>query len=419
MDNTNINNKEDTSNSKDAEKQKDEIVNNITDKTLDNTEMAEDAIIDCKPNNEINVKEAVAEEMQVMEGLGLKDIMTHLDNFDFFKDSLRIDTYKKEFSFWRDKIIALSESLDNFIFSFTDTMLQSKYGIEKPKKLITFPISVKINEQVLSAIQVREKLEFLSNEDAPEILATIKDLNIRKPDEYDFILVNSLADEKKSKTYKKVIDTLLLTIKIMHRQQKRITSLLIEVVKADQYLMDVYMEYADLLKKLKDNYGNDAANNLNEEFLKETAQTLYSKIKNYEDVFGKSGITPKIQKEFQKNLNAGLFNVFNSLTVIQRYYSEQNIEPNVSSLESEHQDFSLLLEELIDKTELYLSDTFNIELLETKRGDEFDMDTHNVYVEPEPDIELEQGKIKQVVAFGFKMDKIILKPTDVILVNNN
>lgn len=363
------------------------------------------------------IDENTNKDEQLVSQLNLKDIVNHLLIFDFFEDYKRVEQGKEVLDFWKNKITTLASTLDNFVFSFTEILLQSKYGIEKPKNLITFPCSIKIDEQILSAIQIREGLSAINDEDGHEALSIVQGLNIRKPDEYDFILTNALAVGEASKYYKKVLDTLVLNLKIMHRQQKRLLSLLLDIIHADQLLEIVYSQYSYLIDKLRLYVEDSTEHFLNEEKLKEIAQTHYLKIKEYEDKYGKSGVMPKILKNFNKNMDTGLFNVLNSLIAIKHYFSEQDTDSDISS--TDYQGFSGLLTDLIVKTKSYLADELGIEMIETQRGEDFNTDVHNAYVEPEPDKELEQGKVKQVVAYGFKMGDIILKPTDVILVKNN
>lgn len=354
-----------------------------------------------------------------------KSVVNQLTELGYFRDFEKIENHKKVFIKWKSIITKLPEFLDTIAYKISETIIKPEFGIEKPASLLFFPCSNLFKEKVNSVLSIRDRLndsKYLNDETSPNDLENIQGLNIRKPEDYDFILSNEKALSEQIKLFKNVLENILLALKTIHRQQKRLFDVLIHVNKANTMLTDIYSEYSSVIYE-SHKYISCADNEIDEVKVKDKVKVLYDKvykgIRNYEDSYGYIEITPKLQKVFQENMSSGVFKAIDDLILTKDFF-EGKYQPvsEGDDAESKHPDFSTLCEQLIDSLKKDLSEKLGIEMMSVKRGDKFNIEYHTPFTEPETDEELEDGLIKEVISNGFKMDDEILKNCEVIVVRN-
>ena len=349
-----------------------------------------------------------------------KSVVKLLAELGYFEDFEKIENHKEIFTKWRDIIIALPKFLDTIIYRMTEVISQPEFGIEKPKSILYFPCSNLFKEKVNSVLSVRDKLndsKYLNEETSPNDLESIDALNIRKPEDYDFILTNEINLGEQNKLFKKVLENIVLALKTLNRQQKRLFEMLIDVSKASAMLTDIYSKYSSVIIECY-KYESSTDIKIDEEKIKGLYDKVYEEIRNYEDSYGKIDMTPKLQKKFQENMSSGVFKAIDNLILTKEFFEDSYQPLHDDDIVSTHPDFSALCEQLIDKLKTDLYKELGIEMMPVKRGDQFNIEHHTPFIEPEPDEELEDGLIKKVINNGFKMGDEILKNCEVIVVRN-
>ena len=121
-------------------------------------------------------------------------------------------------------------------------------------------------------------------------------------------------------------------------------------------------------------------------------------------------------------LEKTLFRCLNELRQAANHYEQQCATLNLTAEMGQRvQQWQAVYRELMYNLVAKL-DVLNIELIEPERGQAYDHNYHNPFVEAEPDPELEDFQIKEVVNLGFQARDLegpyVFKAADVVVVKN-
>jgi len=337
----------------------------------------------------------------------------------FQENEQRIVNAQKKFKLWRQYILTLDKTIeDEILYEFIEIV--EKYAA-KMKQVMVYPLNIAQKDQTEQSLKdlANHILEMSREKSVLANILQLPKITMRAGTELDYQIPEQ--DGKSISAcvlQKQLINTILVTYKQLHNNFKKFQKLLSTTLKNEHMLYEKQqrIDYENLIPLLlSDEPDNEQKIHQQFESIDEIIQQNYEMSLNFMEK------ADKFEKQYITFVNQS---IIKALSVIQE--SRKNfingLNTEFKEKVSEIQDWKNLYSQLIHLFHNYLKQHLNIEPIETRRGDQFNVDIHMPYMEAEPDDTLDNNTIKTIINDGFIFDdeqkRIIFKPVDVIVVNN-
>ncbi len=342
------------------------------------------------------------------------------------KDYEIMEKAQTDFDRWKACLLKFVGSFDDLYYDLME-LIEDKANAWKPKRVMSFPINMRDKEktfETMSALLKDMKKELDESGDfaskLPDNLLTLKGVNVRGGSDLDCFLADENFSRELLVLQKQSLNTILLTLKNLLKTPQEMLKVLEYALKAEEKVRKElhYFDPDDLAKAL-----SSKEDTLLESILGETDRFLQENFKTARDA---EEIADKFRKKYFDLINKTLIKTYNALGEASKHYrtSHESLRPNNSEAPRIEK-----WKELYDSLQKSLSEYMekqDIKRIECKRGDEYDDQLHKPYGTAEPDEELANNRVKTIVNVGFKFstgedgdeDGIVVKPTDIIVVNN-
>jgi len=386
-----------------------EIINNDTKK--DEMLILSNANNEDNENNENTIESSTETELDKgiesnNDNTNLVTLKQTLVEGEFFADMEDVYQMYNANLIWKNRIVKLCETYNNFIFNFSDVFLKSTFSLKKFQKVFVFEAPNKVKERGMRLHEIGNDIVSLSKNE--NIATLMNNLVVRNGDMLDIDFKSNIIPLNLKQTYKDSLSTLLLITKILNRQQMQLTPLLLEAEKIDKSFLNIFYELRLLESPLlcKPNTSVD---------IKDFCENIFQLKKTTNDTAKIIGDSTKLKSLFISSMQRGIFTAYNEIIRSKQLFIQAI---NSSSTEFDSSFYTALFDELLLNIKEYLLNNFEIKPLSVNRGDQFNFELHTVNTEPVSNTELPNNTISEVVKYGFELNGNILVLSDIIIVKN-
>ena len=351
-----------------------------------------------------------------------KQALEHFNKQDGMKDIETIKQVRSEYAFWESHFLALYGTFDDLYNDLMDIIEEDLYSLVKEKRLMAFPIIFNDRSKNIDNFNllIKHMTSELQNTDfssaLPDNLMTIPGVNVRTSSELDYFFYE-LNDQPDIQAFiKQSMNTILLILKVLLKSKEYILKLTHDIMRMKDTIFKK-IEFYDAFelinmiasRALNDNLA-DMTKNL-DPFIQE----------NYKTARHSEELVDQLKKKYFSVVNRSIITAYNDLIK-----GEANFAKNALSYSS-HTAFLNSWQSIYTRqTEAiltYLEVNLKIKKIACEIGDRYDDDFHKPFDKSEKDDNLETDTIKTIMNEGFMMEdndmKLVIKPVDVIVVNNN
>lgn len=409
----------------------------VLDKLHEVIELIEDRSLEEGSSEEGSSEEGSSEEGSSEEG-NLRDTDLDESNKEFF-EKVRTPTYfvpdlfqerkaelelfldeqelnlnvlsdtRVEFVKWKDYVLHISNNIDDLLYEFSEVI--EKYSI-RYRKIAVFPIDLKNKKKSVSVLkEMAIGLNDLDESGLPDRLNQIQGLSLRGVTELDYFIGEDVITIESRAYAKEVLNTVVLLYKKLNGVYKELNVILAWIAKEEEPIYRGIHSKPSIII-LDENIGLAQE----EDFKNKMITAVKHDKKMLVDC---RKLSEKIKKDYFKSILCNtILSVTSGVFESEKQFDINYKKANYQGKDSMYFDnWKQIYKKLLDLMYDFLG-KIDIELIECERGDKYDEKIHNPYTQSEPDDELENEQIKEVIRLGFKYGDEVVKEVDVLVVKN-
>jgi len=336
------------------------------------------------------------------------------------KNIQQINTAQEKYQHWKSYLLKILKTVDDELcFEFLEILENN--NTEKDRKLLTFPININDRNNINLLYKLIDDIKYINKENIEDSLQQLPGVNIRTASDLDYRINDINMPEPVRSIQKQFLNTILLIYKQLNNNIKKdMSGLLSFMANEEQFLY----------KELKTFNDKEIIKFLFSDTISQTIPDLEKHLDNAENYLQENfqislkaiEIADKFEKKYFSFLQNSLLKALTNIQESKNNY-QKTLESDLNQYSSYFTKWGIIYNQLINLFLDYLKEQLNIEPVDCKRGDVFNEDIHTPFLESEPDNELKNNTIKEVINAGFKFDDLkksfVIKPVDVIVVKNN
>ena len=332
----------------------------------------------------------------------------HLFEEETAEDLVTIEKAKADCLYWRKYVLALPGFLDQLCDGlFRILEADPVFCVIKDRKLLTLPIHFSKIDYAAALRDLAQRCDqnpsFTNMNALTNMLQEAPLVSVRNGSELDYRHQVKDHPSEVALTLKKNLSGLLLILKQLKYKAN------LELLRLLQTLMNrekaLWKQPATPYNKI-----------LFEALCQETGSSMEQLLEveadlhaNYVLARDLEALSEQTRNGYTGFLDRSVFRCYNDIRQAGLYFDRQElIDPERPTV----------YQELLAEFQQKLME-LDLEPIDVERGQKYDPEYHNPYTQAEPDPELEDDQIKEVINQGFQTrDKHILKTTDVVVVRN-